>query len=226
MAFTGLMGSNPIPGVIKKSDGMAKKTEKAPESKAEAASSKKEIKGIVRIAGKDIKGEMKLRRALMQVKGIGITMSSALTRIVSEQLRIPQDIIIGELSDEQLDSLTEIISNSSKHGIPERMLNRQRDVDTSQSTHLIGTDLTFRTKQDITNAKDMNTWKGYRHAYGQKVRGQRTRTTGRTGMTVGVLRKTMLAKAAAAKAAAAAPAGAAAAPAAEEKKPKVEEKKE
>ncbi|NYZ79566.1 30S ribosomal protein S13 [Candidatus Micrarchaeota archaeon] len=205
---------------------MAKKTEEAVESKAEAASSTKEIKGIVRIAGKDIKGEMKLRRALMQVKGIGVTLSTALTRIVSTQLRVPKDVMIGELSDEQLDNLTEIISNPFKHGIPERMLNRQRDVDTGESVHLIGADLTFRTKQDITNAKDMNTWKGYRHAYGQKVRGQRTRTTGRTGMSVGVLRKTMLAKAAAAKAAAAAPAGAAAAPAAEEKKPKEEEKKE
>ncbi len=222
MAFTGLMGSNPIPGVYQKSDGMAKKTEKAVESRAEAASSKKEIKGIVRIAGKDIKGEMKLRRALMQVKGIGVTLSSALTKIVSTQLRIPRDIMIGELSDDQLDNLAEIIGNPSKHGIPERMLNRQRDVETSQSSHLIGADLTFRTKQDITNAKDMNTWKGYRHAYGQKVRGQRTRTTGRTGMTVGVLRKAMLAKAAAAKAAAAT---GTAAPAVEEKKP-AEEKKE
>jgi small subunit ribosomal protein S13 len=200
---------------------MAKKMEKAVENKAEAASPKKEIKGIVRIAGKDIKGEIKLRRALMQVKGIGVTLSSALTKIVSTQLKIPKDIMIGELSDDQMDALTEIISNPVKHGIPERMLNRQRDVETSQSVHLIGTDLTFRTKQDITNAKDINSWKGYRHAYGQKVRGQRTRTTGRTGMTVGVLRKAMLAKAAAAKAA-----GAAGAPAVEEKKPKEEEKKE
>jgi small subunit ribosomal protein S13 len=201
---------------------MAKKTEKAPESRAD--SSKKEIKGIVRIAGKDIKGEMRLRRALMQVKGIGVPMSAALTKIVSSELKIQKDAMIGELSDDQLDRLTEMISNPSKHGVPERMLNRQRDVETSQSAHLIGTDLTFRTKQDITSAKDMNTWKGYRHAYGQKVRGQRTRTTGRTGMTVGVLRKAMLAKAAAAKAAGAAVAPTA--PAVEEKKPKEEEKKE
>ncbi|NYZ76585.1 30S ribosomal protein S13 [Candidatus Micrarchaeota archaeon] len=203
---------------------MAKKTEKAVESKAEAASSEKEIKGIVRIAGKDIKGEMKLRRALMQVKGIGVTLSSALTKIISSELKIPKDVMIGELSDDQLDNLAEIIGNPFKHGIPERMLNRQRDIDTSQSIHLIGTDLIFRTKQDITNAKDMNTWKGYRHAYGQKVRGQRTRTTGRTGMTVGVLRKAMLAKAAAAKATGAA--GTAATPAVEEKKPAEEKKKE
>jgi small subunit ribosomal protein S13 len=179
---------------------MAKKMEKI-EGKAETASAKKEIKGIVRIAGKDIKGEIKLRRALMQVKGIGIPLSTALTKIISSQLKIPKDVMIGELSDEQMDALTGIISNPLKYGVPERMLNRQRDAETSQSAHFIGTDLSFRVKQDITSEKDLNTWKGYRHTYGQKVRGQRSRTTGRTGMSVGVLRKAMLAKAAAARAA-------------------------
>ncbi|RLG48363.1 MAG: 30S ribosomal protein S13, partial [Thermoproteota archaeon] len=32
-------------------------------------------------------------------------------------------------------------------------------------------------------------WKGIRHALGLKVRGQRTRTTGRRGRTVGYQRK-------------------------------------
>ena len=215
MAFAGLMGSNPIPGVYQKSDDMGKKMEKV-EGKAEAAP-EKEIRGVVRIAGRDIKGETRLRRALMHVKGIGVTLSGVLTKIVSSKLSIPKDVMIGELDDEQMDSLGEIISNPQKYGVPERMLNRRRDVDTNQSVHVIGTDLTFRVKQDITNAKDMNTWKGYRHTYGQKVRGQRNRTTGRTGMTVGVLRKVMLAKAAAAKGAEAK--GAAAPAATEEKKP-------
>jgi small subunit ribosomal protein S13 len=34
--------------------------------------------------------------------------------------------------------------------------------------------------------KEMNSWRGYRHAYGLKVRGQRTRSTGRKGKAVGV----------------------------------------
>ena len=221
MAFTGLMGSNPIPGVYQKSGDMSRKTEKV-EGRAEVAP-EKEIRGVVRIAGRDIKGETRLRKALIQVKGIGVTLDTVLTKIISAKLGISRNAMIGELSDEQMDMLGDIINNPHKYGVPERMLNRQRDVDTNQSMHIIGTDLTFRVKQDITNAKDMNTWKGYRHAYGQKVRGQRTRTTGRTGMTVGVLRKVMLAKAAAARGAEAK----GAAPAAtEEKKPAEEAKKE
>lgn len=227
MAFTGLMGSNPIPGVYQKSGDMSRKTEKV-EGMAEVAPTK-EIRGIVRIAGRDIKGETRLRKALIQVKGIGVTLDTVLTKIISAKLGISRNAMIGELSDEQMDMLDDIINNPHKYGVPERMLNRQRDADTNQSMHIIGTDLTFRVKQDITNAKDMNTWKGYRHTYGQKVRGQRTRTTGRTGMTVGVLRKVMLAKAAAARGAeakGAAPAATEEKKSAEEKKPVEEAKKE
>ena len=68
--------------------------------------------------------------------------------------------------------------------------------------HYISSDLVYVVRQDIDHEKDAYTWRGYRHTYGQKVRGQRTRTTGRTGMTVGVLRKAVLAKAGEAAAAA------------------------
>jgi len=156
---------------------------------------KKEIRGVVRIAGRDIKGETKLRKALMEIRGVGTTLSMVLTKVVSSKLGVPKDVMIGELSEEQIEKLTDIIANPAKYGVPERLLNRQRDWETDQSIHLIGSELAFRVKQDVTKMKELNTWKGFRHAYGQKVRGQRTRTTGRTGMTVGVLRKAMLAKA-------------------------------
>ncbi|MEM2025102.1 MAG: 30S ribosomal protein S13, partial [Desulfurococcaceae archaeon] len=43
--------------------------------------------------------------------------------------------------------------------------------------------------EDIEHEKRIKTWRGVRHAIGLKVRGQRTRTTGRAGITVGVKRK-------------------------------------
>jgi small subunit ribosomal protein S13 len=42
------------------------------------------------------------------------------------------------------------------------------------------------TKTDIDLMKKLKTYKGIRHALGLKVRGQRTRTTGRKGRVVGV----------------------------------------
>ena len=47
--------------------------------------------------------------------------------------------------------------------------------------HVVGTDLIVQTKQDIDDMVKQQTWVGFRHQYGQKVRGQRTRSTGRTG---------------------------------------------
>jgi small subunit ribosomal protein S13 len=41
-------------------------------------------------------------------------------------------------------------------------------------------------KSDIDLMKEIKCWRGIRHMLGLKVRGQRTRTTGRTGITVGV----------------------------------------
>jgi hypothetical protein len=73
----------------------------------------------------------------------------------------------------------------------------------------------------------VRSYRGVRHERGQKVRGQRTRSNGRTGMAAGVLKKDAKAAAAAAgktegagATTAAAPAAAAtpAAPAAEKKK--------
>jgi len=171
-----------------------------------------EIRGIVRIAGKDMKGEVELDRALGMVKGVGERLGLVMNEAVLRELKLPEGVYVGELSEEQIDKIEHMLSNPVKFGVPLWMINRRRDVETGEDKHLIGTDLTFAVRQDIDREKNMNSWIGYRHNYGQKVRGQHTRTTGRKGMSVGVLRSAILA----AKKGAAA--GAAGAPAAAEKK--------
>lgn len=179
------------------------------------SASGKEVKGIVRLAGKDLRGSLPLRRAIVSVKGIGINLGEVISVIACAQLGVTEESMVGELSEQQVEKLEHILKNPEEFGVPVRMLNRQKDLVTGNSIHLIGSDLTFTVRQDIDHEKDSNTWKGYRHAYGQKVRGQHTRSTGRTGMTVGVMRKAVLAgAAAAAQAAGAQAAGAQAAGAA------------
>jgi small subunit ribosomal protein S13 len=68
-------------------------------------------------------------------------------------------------------------------------MNRAKDLETGENKHLIGSDLLLRIKSDIEFMKKIKCWKGVRHSLGLKVRGQRTRTTGRTGQTVGVSHK-------------------------------------
>ena len=69
------------------------------------------------------------------------------------------------------------------------MLNRRKDYATGQDIHLTGSDLVLTIKSDIDRMKKIKSWKGIRHALGLKVRGQRTRTTGRGGRTIGVTKK-------------------------------------
>jgi len=159
-----------------------------------------EIRGIVRMTGKDIKGQWTVKRSITSIKGIGVNLGSVISGVALRHIGADDDTMIGEISEEQMRKLEQVLSHPEQFGVPGWMLNRQKDVITGETKHLIGTDLQFSVKQDIEHEKDIYTWRGYRHAYGQKVRGQHTRSTGRTGMTVGVLRKAVLAKAGAAAA--------------------------
>jgi small subunit ribosomal protein S13 len=181
------------------------------------SASGKEVRGVVRLAGKDLNGGLPIRRAITSVRGIGLNLGKVVSQIACAKLGFDEKTMVGELTEEEVEKLEHILKNPAEFGVPIRMLNRQRDMATGSDMHMIGSDLAYTVKQDIDHEKDSYTWKGYRHTYGQKVRGQHTRSTGRTGMTVGVLRKAVLAKAGAAATAqtgATAQAAGAAAPAA------------
>jgi small subunit ribosomal protein S13 len=68
-------------------------------------------------------------------------------------------------------------------------MNRQLDLETGEDMHIVGVDLDIRRKDDINLMKMIRCYKGVRHEEGQKVRGQRTRSNGRTGLTLGVMRQ-------------------------------------
>jgi small subunit ribosomal protein S13 len=193
-------------------------------AKAIVSASGKEVRGVVRLAGKDLNGGLPIRRAIISVRGVGLNLGAMISRIVYEKLGFDAKTMLGELTEQEIEKLEHILRYPQEYGVPIRMLNRQRDLFTGNNVHMIGTDLAYAVKQDIDHEKDSYTWKGYRHTYGQKVRGQHTRSTGRTGMTVGVMRKAVLAGAAAAAqtgaAAQAAGAAAAKAPAAGAAAPK------
>ena len=167
----------------------------------------KDFRGVVRLAGKDLKGEVPVRRALTRVKGVGDRLGPILGNIATEQMKIANDTVVGLLTEEQMKKLEDILSHPEKYGVPNYLLNRQKDPETGADRHIISTDVNFLMRQDVELDKTLNTWRGYRHLYGQKVRGQHSRTSGRTGMTVGVQRKALVAAKEAAVAAEAKPKG-------------------
>lgn len=184
----------------------APKKEK-PEKGAPKAKPKKEeavdesLRGIVRIAGKDIKGHVPLKRALLRVRGFGHTTAKVASEVISQELGISPDTKSGSFTDEQIEKIDALLASIHKYNVPKFLLNRRKDFDSGEDMHVIMNDLIFAIRQDIEKEKKLYTWKGYRHAYGQKVRGQRTKNTGRKGMALGVLRKSLQQQAAAAKSA-------------------------
>ncbi len=153
------------------------------------------LRGIVRIAGKDIRGNIKLYRGLLRVRGVSHTTNKVFANIIARELGVSHDEKVGKFSDEQIEQIDQILNSIHSRGVPPHLLNRRRSPDTGKDSHVIMNDLAFSQRQDIEREKKLYTWKGYRHAYGKKVRGQRTRNTGRKGMALGVLRKTILAAA-------------------------------
>ena len=151
------------------------------------------FRGIVRIAGKDVKGEVTLVRSLDAVRGIGHTMAAAAARVIDRELSLKPDMRVGDLTEAQVEKIDKILYTLHEYGVPKFLLNRRSDFLTGTDRHVIMNDLIFENTQDIEREKKLFTWIGYRHTYGQKVRGQRTRNTGRTGMAVGVLRKAIIA---------------------------------
>ena len=69
------------------------------------------------------------------------------------------------------------------------MMNRQRDPETGENKLLIGSELLLQHKTDIDRMIRKRLWRGVRHSRGLRVRGQRTKATGRSSGSLGVSRK-------------------------------------
>ena len=142
----------------------------------------KEFQHIIRIANTDLYGTQKVVYALTNLKGIGIKLAN----VIVKKANINPKTRVGFLSETETEKIKDILKDLKKHGVPSWLLNRPKDCQTGKHLHLIGSDLILQTKTDIDQMKNIRSWRGFRHAYGLKVRGQRTRTTGRTGKAIGV----------------------------------------
>ena len=146
-----------------------------------------EYKYILRIAGKDIDGSKKVIVAVSEIKGVGYNFAQVLTQI----LNISPDKRVGFLTEGEIREIEQAIANPTKAGVPLWYLNRRKNMDTGLNQHMITSDLDFAAKNDVEREKTVMSWRGYRHMFGLRVRGQCTRTTGRKGGAVGVKKVAM-----------------------------------
>ena len=139
---------------------------------------------IVRIANTDIDGEEPVKIGLTSIKGVGLRTATA----IADTLGLDREQKMGTLSEEDVQRIEEFLK-----GIPEKlptwMLNRRKDPYTGEDLHPYSTDLPMKVKDDINFMKKIRCYKGIRHETHHKVRGQRTRSNGRKGLTLGVSKK-------------------------------------
>ena len=139
---------------------------------------------IIRLADSDVDGLTRIGMGLTSVKGVGARTALQICKIAE----VDKDKLGGHLTDEEQEKIRNAIESYPTE-VPLWMLNRQRDIETGDELHLFSVDVSMTQEDDIARLRATKAYRGLRHAARTRVRGQRTRSNGRTGLTLGVQRK-------------------------------------
>ena len=156
----------------------------ADDNKKKEADKDDDFKYIVRILNTDLDGERPAITALTDIKGVGIRVAE----IIAKKINYPKNKKIGHISDDDAKKIENVLEELEEH-VPEWFLNRQKDWESGDDIHLLSTELEMGHRDDVNRLRMIRCYRGIRHESGHKVRGQRTRSNGRTGLTLGVSRK-------------------------------------
>ncbi|KAI0984700.1 hypothetical protein GJ496_007208 [Pomphorhynchus laevis] len=137
---------------------------------------------ILRVLNTNIDGNRKIPFALTAIKGIGLRFS----HVAVTKAGIDSTKRAGELNEEEVERIINVISNPKEYKIPNWFLNRQKDYKDGRTTQITSNVLDVRLREDLERLKKMRVHRGLRHYWNTRVRGQHTRNSGRRGRTVGV----------------------------------------
>ena len=139
---------------------------------------------ILRIADTDIDGLKPITYGLTSVKGIGIRTSMLICQLAG----IEGSRLGGHLTIEEQDLLRSTIEDYATR-VPWWLVTRQRDLEANEDAHIIANEVSMTRDDDVSRLAEMKAYRGMRHRSGHKVRGQRLRSNGRKGSSLGVQRK-------------------------------------
>ncbi len=149
-----------------------------------------ELRLIVRIANKDLSGEKRIAKALMELKGISQRMGKIIAKEFEKETRIKEDTKLGDIPENMDKKMEEIVLNPEKFGIPKWSLNKQKEYDSGEDKHLIMSELEFDERKNFQRMSKIKSYRGLRRGWGLTVRGQKTKSTHRgKGPVVGVMKK-------------------------------------
>merc|ERR1712151_616783 len=144
-----------------------------------------EFTHILRMQNTNVDGKHKVMFALRVIKGIGRRFSNLVCKIAQIDLLRRA----GELTEAEQNKISDILLKPLDYGIPKWFLNRQRCIKDGTWSQLVSNNVDTRLREDLERMKKMRNHRGLRHYWGIKVRGQRTKSSGRTGKTLGVTKK-------------------------------------
>ena len=144
-----------------------------------------EFQHILRVLNTNIDGKEKIMYALTAIRGVGRRYSN----IVLKKADIDITKRAGEITEEELERIMEIMQNPREYKIPDYFLNRKKDIKDGKFSQVLSNQLDNKLREDLERLKKIRAHRGLRHYWGLRVRGQHTKTTGRRGRTVGVSKK-------------------------------------
>ena len=139
---------------------------------------------IVRVSNTDLDGTRPTALALTGVRGVGLRLAEVACRLAD----VKASERIGNLPEPTVESIETTLGSLSTK-VPAWMINHRREPADGVTIHYFGPDLETRRRDDVNQMKMIRSYRGVRHERGQKVRGQHTRSNGRTGMAAGVMKK-------------------------------------
>jgi len=139
------------------------------------------FKHIIRILNTNIDGKRLVPYAIRAIRGIGRRFAITLCK----KARIDTTKRAGELSEAEVNKITEVIANPEGHGFPQWFLNRRKDMKDGKYEQVTSNDLDTKLREDIERMKKVRMHRGLRHWWNLKVRGQHTKSTGRHGAAIG-----------------------------------------
>ncbi|KAJ2612392.1 ribosomal 40S subunit protein S18B [Coemansia sp. RSA 1365] len=146
---------------------------------------KDQFQAMRRVLNTNVHGNVKAMYALTAIKGVGRRYSN----LVLKKADVDMTKRAGELSEDELERIVDIIQNPLQYKIPKWYLNRQKDRTTGKYSQLVANAVDNALREDLERMKKIRLHRGLRHFWGIRVRGQHTKTTGRGGRTVGVTKK-------------------------------------
>ena len=146
-----------------------------------------EFKHIIRVLNTNLDGKKKVAYALTAIKGLG----RRITHLICKLANVNLNLRAGEITEEDWKKIQEIIAEPEKFGVPSWFLNRRKDYRDGNDMHITSNALETKVREDIERMKKIRQHRGLRHHWLLKVRGQSTKNTGRRGVTIGVVRKSM-----------------------------------